>query len=81
MGHSNTDDSHFNYERQISMKHYKLTEAEQNRHPRVSVFYSSAKFMKDNGYWGRKDKCVRCGDYIYNLSRFNYEECYEKVST
>lgn len=25
--------------------------------------------MKKLGYWGKRDVCVRIGDYIYNLSR------------
>ena len=24
--------------------------------------------MKKLGLWGKHDKCVRCGNYIYNLS-------------
>lgn len=24
--------------------------------------------MKKLGYWGKHDVCVRCGQYIYNIS-------------
>jgi hypothetical protein len=49
------------------MKLARLSEAERERHP--SIHYTgSIKGMKKLGYWGKNDLCVRCGQYIYNLS-------------
>ena len=49
------------------MKYQKLTAEEKAKHP--SIHYTgSVKGMKEQGYWGKHDKCVRCGSYIYNLS-------------
>lgn len=51
------------------MKYMKLTQGKRDRHP--SIHYTgSVKGMKKLGYWGKDDKCVRCGQYIYNLSIF-----------
>lgn len=51
------------------MKYMKLTKSEQNRHP--SIHYTgSVRGMKKQGFWGKDDRCVRCGQYIYNLSRY-----------
>ncbi len=49
------------------MKYIKLSEKEREQHP--SIHYTgSVRGMKNLGYWGRNDICVRCGQYIYNLS-------------
>lgn len=49
------------------MQYMKLTKAEQARHP--SIHYTgSVRGMKKLGFWGKHDKCVRYGQYIYNLS-------------
>lgn len=49
------------------MQYMKLTEAEKARHP--SIHYTgSVRGMKKIGYWGKNDRCVRCGQFIYNLS-------------
>lgn len=49
------------------MEYKKLTEAEKARHP--SIHYTgSVRGMKNLGFWGKHDHCVRCGQYIYNLS-------------
>ena len=49
------------------MKYKKLTEHEKMIHP--SIHYTgSVRGMKRLGYWGKSDICVRCGQYIYNLS-------------
>ena len=49
------------------MRDEKLTEAEKARHP--SIHYTgSVRGMKKLGFWGKHDVCVRCGQYIYNLS-------------
>lgn len=49
------------------MRHLKLTETEKAIHP--SIHYTgSVRGMKKLGYWGKNDRCVRCGQYIYNLS-------------
>ena len=49
------------------MKYEKLTEWERARHP--SIHYTGrVRGMKRLGYWGKHDRCVRCGQYIYNLS-------------
>lgn len=50
------------------MKYKKLTKAEQARHPSIHCT-GSVLGMKKLGYWGKNDICVRCGNYIYNLSR------------
>lgn len=48
------------------MRYEKLTEKEKARHP--SIHYTgSVRGMKKRG-WGKNDRCVRCGQYIYNLS-------------
>ncbi len=50
------------------MKYQRLTEGEKDRHP--SIHYTgSVRGMKELGFWGKKDRCVRCGSYIYNLSQ------------
>lgn len=42
-------------------------EWERDRHP--SIHYTgSVVGMKNLGYWGKGDTCVRCGSWIYNLS-------------
>ncbi len=49
------------------MQYMKLTEAEKARHP--SIHYTgSVRGMKKLGFWKKSDRCVRCGQYIYNLS-------------
>lgn len=49
------------------MKYQKLTKREKSLHP--SIHYTgSVRGMKKLGYWGKHDKCVRCGQYIYNTS-------------
>lgn len=49
------------------MQYMKLTEAEKARHPSIHCT-GSVRGMKKHGGWGERDKCVRCGQYIYNLS-------------
>ena len=49
------------------MKYMKLTAAEQARHPSIH-HTGSVRGMTKLGYWGETDRCVRCGQYIYNLS-------------
>lgn len=49
------------------MKYVKLTEAEKARHPSIH-HTGSVRGMKKLGYWGRHDRVVRCGQFIYNLS-------------
>ena len=50
------------------MQYMKLTEAEKARHP--SIHYTgSVRGMKKHFGWGKNDHCVRCGQYIYNLSQ------------
>ena len=49
------------------MKYMKLTDEQKERHP--SIHYpGSVRGMKKLGYWGKHDVCVRCGQYIYNIS-------------
>lgn len=51
------------------MEYVKLTQKEKRVHP--SIHYTgSVRGMKKLGYWGKHDRCVRCGQYIYNLSLF-----------
>lgn len=49
------------------MKYEKLTEAEKAWHPSIH-HTGSVRGMKKQGFGGRNDRCVRCGQYIYNLS-------------
>ena len=47
----------------------KIIRGEKNRHP--SIHYTgSVRGMKKLGYWDKDDVCVRCGQYIYNLSQY-----------
>ena len=49
------------------MKYERLTRAQKDRHP--SIHYTgSVRGIKKQGFWRKKDRCVRCGQYIYNLS-------------
>ena len=49
------------------MKYLKLSEEEKEKHP--SIHYTgSVKGMRKLGFWKKNDICVRCGQYIYNLS-------------
>lgn len=50
------------------MQYMRLTEAEMERHPSIH-HTGSVRGMKKLGYWGKGDHCVRCGNYIYNLSK------------
>lgn len=44
-----------------------MSEKEKERHP--SIHYTgSVRGMKKLGFWGKTDRCVRSGSYIYNLS-------------
>ena len=49
------------------MKYLKLTEKQKNQHPSIH-HTGSVLGMKKHGGWGKNDVCVRCGQYIYNLS-------------
>lgn len=49
------------------MRYQKLTKKEQDRHPSIH-HTGSVKGMKKLGFWKKGDICVRCGQYIYNLS-------------
>ena len=49
------------------MKYMRLTERERERHPSIH-HTGSVRGMKKLGFWGKNDECVRCGQYIYNLS-------------
>lgn len=49
------------------MKYQRLTESEKARHPSIHRT-GSVRGMKKLGLWGKHDRCVRCGQYIYNLS-------------
>ncbi len=51
------------------MQYMHLTDAQKAQHP--SIHYTgSVRGMKKLGYWGKHDRCVRCGAYIYNLSMY-----------
>lgn len=50
------------------MKYQKLTESERAAHPSIHIS-GSVRGMKKLGYWDKWDVCVRCGNYIYNLSK------------
>lgn len=50
------------------MRYQKLTDAQKAMYP--SIHYTgSVRGMKEMGFWGKHDICVRCGSYIYNLSK------------
>ncbi len=49
------------------MQYMRLTKGEKARHPSIH-HTGSVRGMKKNGGWGKNDRCVRCGQYIYNLS-------------
>ncbi len=49
------------------MKYVRLSEAEKARHPSIHRT-GSVRGMKNHGGWGKHDRCVRCGQFIYNLS-------------
>lgn len=49
------------------MQYMRLTEGEKASHPSIHCS-GSVRGMKNLGYWGKRDRCVRCGQYIYNLS-------------
>lgn len=49
------------------MKYERLTQAQKDRHPSIH-HTGSVRGMKNLGVWRKKDRCVRCGQYIYNLS-------------
>ncbi len=51
------------------MRYERLPEYDKARHPSIHCT-GSVRGMKKLGYWGKNDKCVRCGQYIYNLSIF-----------
>ena len=49
------------------MRYMRLTEGQKGQHPSIP-YTGSVRGMKKLGYWGETDRCVRCGQYIYNLS-------------
>lgn len=49
------------------MKYERLTQAQKDRHPSIH-HTGSVRGMKNLGFWRKKDRYVRCGQYIYNLS-------------
>ena len=60
------------------MEYRKLTSYEKYIHPCIH-YTGSVKGMKKLGYWGKHDKCVRCGQYIYNLDIFlGYSRFYQR---
>lgn len=50
------------------MKYMRLTEEEKNSRPSIHCI-GSVRGMKKLGYWDKDDVCVRCGQYIYNISK------------
>ncbi len=51
------------------MLYRRLSKYEKAVHP--SIHYTgSVRGMKKLGFWGKDDICVRCGQFIYNLSIF-----------
>lgn len=51
------------------MKYQKMTKSERAAHPSIHIS-GSVRGMKKLGYWDKWDVCVRCGNYIYNLSKY-----------
>ena len=50
------------------MQYMQLTEWEKDHYPSIH-HTGSVRGMKKLGFWGKYDRCVRCGQYIYNISR------------
>lgn len=42
------------------MRYVRLSEAEKALHPSI-LYTGSVRGMKKQGYWGKNDLCVRCG--------------------
>ena len=65
------------------MRYMKLTEYDKARHPSIH-HTGSVRGMKKLRYWGKHDRCVRCGQYIYNMSIFighpPTRDCYGRVT-
>lgn len=51
------------------MRYTRLTEKEKARHPSIH-HTGSVRGMKKQGFWSKNDRCVRCGQYIYNISQY-----------
>lgn len=51
------------------MEYMRLTQLDKSIHPSIHCT-GSVRGMKKLGYWGKNDRCVRCGQFIYNLSIF-----------
>lgn len=51
------------------MKYLKLSASERAMHPSIHIS-GSVRGMKALGFWDKHDVCVRCGNYIYNLSKY-----------
>ena len=47
-------------------------------HPNIDKT-GSVRGMKQLGYWGKADKTVRCGGYIYNISKFVCDDEYDRI--
>lgn len=48
------------------MRYMRLTEYDKARHPSIH-HTGSVRGMKKLGFWKKHHRCVRCGQYIYNL--------------
>lgn len=59
------------------MQYMKLSEEEKAIHPSIHCT-GSVRGMKKLGYWGKHDKCVRCGSYIYNLSQTCWDYWFQR---
>lgn len=42
-------------------------------HPNIDAT-GSIRGMRDRGYWGKKDRCVRSHGFIYNIDRYVSED-------
>lgn len=51
------------------MKYMKLSEKQKAIHPSIH-HTGSIRGMKKLGFWDKNDHCVRCGQYIYNMSKY-----------
>lgn len=58
------------------MIYIRLTEAQKAQHPSIHCT-GSVRGMKKLSIWGKNYRCVRCGQYIYNLSIYigSYRAC------
>jgi hypothetical protein len=48
-------------------------------HPNISAT-GSVRGMKARGFWGKHDRCVRSGSWVYNVSRCLITDKYDRIA-